>query len=139
MPSFPRIEENASSLSDDDAGDSKGRRDSVETSISSSHRFDESGRDEVHEIQKMSRTETQLIQTWRGVLLFMLVITAAAVSSITFALLSKKENAAYRATVCTFPHRKSAVENHSSHSPFESLHSLKNSRKLSAMPPKRTT
>ena len=58
-----------------------------------------SGRDEVKEIQKMSRMETQLIQTWRGVLLFMLVITAAAVASITYALLTKEENAAYKATV----------------------------------------
>ena len=57
----------------------------------------------------MSRMETQLIQTWRGVLLFMLVITAAAVASITYALLTKEENAAYKATVRAFPTRPLSV------------------------------
>ena len=66
---------------------------------SNAHHQSEEVRDEVKEIQKMSRRETQFIRTWRIILLVMLVGTAAAVSSITYELLRNNETTAYKATV----------------------------------------
>jgi hypothetical protein len=100
-------EEDGSSVSDTDGeGSSKAGGVTVGTagdSKSFSGHESEQGRDEVKEIQKMSRTETRLIRTWRVILLVMLVITAAAVSSITYVLLRREENAAYKATVRSTP------------------------------------
>ena len=97
MLRYPAYDEDASSMSDNDGEASKGGG-TVATGKSSNHEYEE-GRDEVKEIHKMSRRETQLIRTWRVILLVMLVITAAAVSSITYVLLRKEEHAAYKATV----------------------------------------
>jgi hypothetical protein len=68
---------------------------SGETAISS---YGEA-RDEIKEIQNISRIETRLIRTWRIILLVLLVITAAAVSSITYILLQQEEYAAFQASV----------------------------------------
>jgi hypothetical protein len=83
-----------SCLSDDDARSKGGT-----TIASGTNSRREEDRDEVKEIQKMSRTENRLIRTWRVILLVLLVVTAAAVSSITYVLLKREENAAYKATV----------------------------------------
>jgi hypothetical protein len=56
-------------------------------------------RDEIKEIQNISRIETRLIRTWRIILLVLLVITAATVSSITYILLQQEEYAAFQASV----------------------------------------
>jgi hypothetical protein len=85
-----------SCLSDDD-GRSKGST----TIATGTNTTREEDRDEVKEIQKMSRTENRLIRTWRVILLVLLVVTAAAVSSITYVLLRREEHAAYKATVRT--------------------------------------
>jgi hypothetical protein len=62
--------------------------------------YDEA-RDEIKEIQNISRTETRLIRTWRIILWVLFVITAAAVSSITYLLLQQEEYAAFQASVRT--------------------------------------
>jgi hypothetical protein len=62
--------------------------------------YDEA-RDEIKEIQNIRRTETRLIRTWRIILLVLFVITAAAVSSITYLLLQQEEYAAFQASVRT--------------------------------------
>jgi hypothetical protein len=58
-------------------------------------------RDEIKEIQNISRTETRLIRTWRIILLALFVITAAAVSSITYVLLKQEEYVTFQASVRT--------------------------------------
>lgn len=87
-------------LSIEDGIDQKGANDhstSADTAISG---YDEA-RDEIKEIQNISRTETRLIRTWRIVLLALLVITAATVSSVTYVLLQQQEYAAFQVSVCT--------------------------------------
>ena len=98
---FSYTKKDAHSMSDDDGQSSKGGI-SVASCRTSPHQAEEA-RDEVKEIQKMSQMETQLIRTWRVILLVMLVGTASAVSSITFLLLQKNENTAYKATVRSLP------------------------------------
>jgi hypothetical protein len=58
-------------------------------------------RDEIKEIRNISRTETRLIRTWRIILLALLVITAAVVSSTTYALLRHREYVAFEVSVRT--------------------------------------
>jgi hypothetical protein len=58
-------------------------------------------RDEIKEIQNISRIETRLIRTWRLILLALLVITATAVSSVTYVLLQQQEKATFQASVRT--------------------------------------
>jgi hypothetical protein len=94
--------------------------------------YDEA-RDEIKEIQNISRTETRLIRTWRIILLALLVITAATVSSVTYVLLQQQEYAAFQASVrnlCTTD--ESLFSNSSSQQPLGlfMLHSLKNSLKV---------
>jgi hypothetical protein len=134
---LPGIEEDASSMSDTDGEGSKGGG-TIATSNTSNFEYGE-GRDEVKEIQNMSRVETRLIRTWRVILLVMLVIAAAAVSSITYVLLRREENAAYKATVgplfIAFPIRIGTTQlTYHYH-----LYSLKNSLKLLVMLLKLTT
>jgi len=102
---FAYTNKDAHSMSDDDGQSSKGGM-SVASARTSPYQAEEA-RDEVKEIQKMSQIETQLIRTWRVILLVMLVGTASAVSSITFLLLQKNENTAYKATVRSLPKPRS--------------------------------
>jgi hypothetical protein len=89
------------SLGDDGSCNSKAN-DASSSARTSVTKYDlEEARDEVKEILKMSRTETQLINTWRVILLLLLVITAAAVSSITYVLLKQEEEAAFKVSVRT--------------------------------------
>ena len=96
--STPTIDENESF--GEDGSSTSEINDATSSARTSVTKHDlEEARDEVKEILKMSRTETQLINTWRVILLLLLVITAAAVSSITFALLQQEEDAAFKASV----------------------------------------
>jgi hypothetical protein len=89
---------NLSSYEDDlDEKDANDSSTSIHIAVSG---YDEA-RDEIKEIQNISRTETRLIRTWRFVLLALLVITAAAVSCVTYVLLQQQENATFQASVRT--------------------------------------
>jgi hypothetical protein len=73
----------------------------VSTSIDTAITGYDEARDEIKEIQNISRIETRLIRTWRFILLALLVITATAVSSVTYTLLQQQENASFQASVRT--------------------------------------
>jgi hypothetical protein len=73
----------------------------VSTSFDTDICGDNDARDEIKEIQNISRTETRLIRTWRFILLALLVITATAVSSVTYVLLQQQEKATFQASVRT--------------------------------------
>ena len=124
---LPGIDEDASSsMSDTDGGGLSKGGGSIGTGSKSSAQEYGERRDEVKEIQKMSRLETRLIRTWRVILLVMLVITAAAVSSITYVLLKREENAAYKATVrrslsITFPFHNILYRYNTTYSPVPSF------------------
>jgi hypothetical protein len=94
---FLTIEDGMDEKSTNDNSASADNSASGDTAISGH----EEARDEIKEIQNISRTETRLIRTWRIILLALLVITAAAVSSITYVLLEQKEYAAFQASVRT--------------------------------------
>jgi hypothetical protein len=79
-------------LDDKDAND-------ISTSINTAVSGYDEARDEIKEIQNISRIETRLIRTWRFILLALLVITATAVSSVTYVLLQQQENATFQASV----------------------------------------
>jgi hypothetical protein len=87
-------------LSFEDGLDDKDAND-ISTSIDTAITGYDEARDEIKEIQNISRIETRLIRTWRFILLALLVITATAVSSVTYTLLQQQENASFQASVRT--------------------------------------
>jgi hypothetical protein len=85
-------------LTVEDGVDEKSTNDNSTSVDTNNYGYGEA-RDEIKEVQNISRTETRLIRTWRIILLALLAITAAAVSSVTYVLLRQEEYVAFEVSV----------------------------------------
>ena len=94
-------------------------------------------RDEVKEIEKANKKDTNWIRAWRSLLILTLSATAAAVTFVTFRFLDDEQDGNYKASVSpmlrtVYASLAKTMATFLTHSSF--LRSLRNSRKRLAMP-----
>ena len=80
---------------DDDSKEEGGGLDTTSPSAS------ESERDEVQEVHKTTQSETRRLHIWRGIVTFVLLLTALAVTLTTYKLLKSEQHDNFETAVST--------------------------------------